>query len=403
MRVVWLCHFSDTEVRSRLPLSHRQQYQDYAPWIPNTLKYVADSPKLRLFVIAPHNGLKRLWYRFSKGNITYIFFKSDVPLVHRKLWQLKGLFLNNFVRDKYWWNKLVVKWLVDGIHPDLIHLQGAENPRYSSTVLQFKDKYPVVVNLQKASFDFIYEDTPRGRDTARIEKEIIWSFRQFMVRTRSMERDLLQINPQAHVHWVYFAMPELKPLPTSKEYDIVYFSRVCKEKGIEDLLAAFREVRKVLPSATLYVIGAANPGYLVQLKDIANKYGVAEGITWKGYLPTMQEVHYEASKARVSVLPAYYDVIPGTIIESMQLGIPVVSYLAGSIPELNEKRENALLVPVGDIDGLAEGILRLLSDQDLYRLMSQRGVEHIMSTYSNDAVQDQHLACYKAVVAQWKQ
>ena len=66
------------------------------------------------------------------------------------------------------------------------------------------------------------------------------------------------------------------------------------------------------------------------------------------------DVFKEAIKAKICVLPTYYDVIPGTIIESMFMKIPVVAYAVGGIPTLNDNVETVRLVDKYDINGLAK-------------------------------------------------
>ena len=150
-------------------------------------------------------------------------------------------------------------------------------------------------------------------------------------------------------------------------------------------------------------MGSCSSAYKEYLLKMAEEKGVADCIIWKGFLPNLEEVHYEASKAQISILPTYRDIIPGTIIESMQLGLPVVSYKAGSIPELNEDRENVLLSEIGDIEGLANNIIRLLTDGELYHTMRERGIDCIKNRYNNKNVFQQHLDCYHQVIEDFRQ
>jgi len=136
---------------------------------------------------------------------------------------------------------------------------------------------------------------------------------------------------------------------------------------------------------------------------MAEEKGVGDCIVWEGFLPSLNDVHNEAAKAKISILPTHWDIIPGTIIESMQLGLPVVSYKAGSIPELNEDRENVLLSEIGDIEGLANNIIRLLTDYDLYNTIRERGIECIKNRYNNENVFQQHLNCYRDVIEDFHQ
>jgi glycosyltransferase involved in cell wall biosynthesis len=60
--------------------------------------------------------------------------------------------------------------------------------------------------------------------------------------------------------------------------------------------------------------------------------------------------------ADVLVAPFIEDNLPNVVLEALSCGTPVVAFSAGGIPDAVEHQHNGVLVPVGDADGLAEGI-----------------------------------------------
>jgi glycosyltransferase involved in cell wall biosynthesis len=65
------------------------------------------------------------------------------------------------------------------------------------------------------------------------------------------------------------------------------------------------------------------------------------------------------SKATASVLPSKVDNLPNTVVESVALGVPVIGSAGASIDELIEDGVNGLLVPIGDVPGLARAMIRM--------------------------------------------
>lgn len=392
LKIVWICHFTDSQVQSILkPWRKKAQF---APWITHTLRVFEDRDDLELHIVSPHeyiSGVKE----YEKSGVHYHFFNPYIPIWGRH-WP--GFFKWD-VWTNYARNKRIVRRIVDSIKPDLIHLQGAENPYYSSTALQYLDRYPVVVNFQRFALDIIQNADDKSETRVRIEKKLWENARYFTVRTQVMESEFRKFRPDAKLYWVNYARAEMPKESPEKIYDLVFYARINKIKGIEDLLEAVALLKNSGTPYTACVMGPVSEQYLTYLKQKAGKLGIAKLISWKGQLPTQNQVHLEALKARICVLPTHKDVIPGTIIESMQLGLPVVSYKAGSIPELNEERENVLLSDIGDIEGIVKSIKRLLTDDDLYKTMSQRGIECIRERYSNQSVLKQHLDCYRDVIA----
>ena len=396
MKVAWICRVSDPDINDRLkPLKRTPQI---SPWISNTANYLSDYDEIELHIISPHEyitGIKR----FNRNGVYYYFFNNNIPIWGRH-WP--GIFKWDIMTN-YAHNKRVVRKIIQSINPDVIHLQGAENPYYSSTALQFLGKYPLVVNLQRMSLNFFRGNSKEAVKAVEVEQEILSKFKHFSVRTKKMKEDLLSYNPKAITHWVRYNIPELMPKSLKKEYDLVYFAQIGKTKGIEDTIECLKILKSKYRKVTLCIMGSCSSAYKEYLLKMAEEKGVGDCIVWEGFLPSLNDVHNEAAKAKISILPTHWDIIPGTIIESMQLCLPVVSYKAGSIPELNEDRENVLLSEIGDIEGLANNIIRLLTDYDLYNTIRERGIECIKNRYNNENVFQQHLNCYRDVIEDFHQ
>jgi len=392
IKVVWLCHFSNPEIQTLLKTRGKKAMS--ASWISNTASLFEGSTEVELHLVAPHEYIIKD-REFELRGVHYHFFNPGIPLWGRH-WPAKFRW---DIISGYRKNIRAVKRFVERINPDLIHLQGAENPYYSVTAIQFRDSHPIVVNLQHLDPEFKYPSSREGKYRATVEKYILKHFKHFSVRTETMKCGLLKLNPEARIHWVRYHVPHLKPCTTHKSYDIVFFARVSPRKGIEDLLRAASLLSGKYPALSVCVIGAAEPGYRDRLQGIFGDGSVR--IVWKGMLPSIEDVHREACKARICVLPTHDDIIPGTIIESMQLGIPVVSYKVGSIPELNVEQESLLLVDKGDIRGLVACMDRLLTDEEYARGLAARGRETVLKRISAEDVYSQHLRCYREVIREF--
>ena len=112
-------------------------------------------------------------------------------------------------------------------------------------------------------------------------------------------------------------------------------------------------------------------------------------------------MHFEVLKARICVLPTYNDTIPGTIVESMLLGIPVISYKTGGIPDLNKTQENLILLDQGDIEGLAEEITKLLDDPVRQNTISQRARSYAMAEFDNANSTNLLIEAYRKIIREY--
>jgi colanic acid/amylovoran biosynthesis glycosyltransferase len=69
-------------------------------------------------------------------------------------------------------------------------------------------------------------------------------------------------------------------------------------------------------------------------------------------------------------------------IEAQAMGLPVVSTLSGGIPEAVKNGETGLLVAEGDSAALAEAILRLMQDEELWQQYSLAGRRNVVNHFN---------------------
>jgi glycosyltransferase involved in cell wall biosynthesis len=387
MRVVWICEFSNAEIQNILHPGIITN--ELSPWITHLAKLFENETRIELHVVSPHNGI--LGYKhFTLYNIHYHFFNPNIYIYK---WSLLDIFNFN-IRTDYIYNKLFIRYIVKKIKPELIHLHGAENAYYSSSIIQFNKHYPVLVTVQ----GFISQTTDKVnkhiQKRIEVEKRILSTFKHFGYRTKTMGKDIRAFNPKAILHWHYYPIAEVKPIDIEKKYDIVFFARVCKDKGIDDLLEALLIIKRQLPDVKLCVIGGGSYNY----NNLADQLGLSENIYWAGFLPTQAEVHIMASSSKISVLPTRHDIIPGTIIESMFLKLPVVACSVGGIPEINENEEYVTLVPKEDVAGLAEKILWLLTNPEVRKLKSEKAYKRAIEMFDNSKIPVDLLNAYNEVI-----
>jgi len=151
---------------------------------------------------------------------------------------------------------------------------------------------------------------------------------------------------------------------------LIFFARAIKDKGIFDLFEAVSMLKKKHKNISLCVSGAGNYN---KLKHYLSELEIMENVTLAGFLPTQEEFHKLVSRARISVLPTYHDIISRTILESLFLKIPLVAYDVGSIHEVNKGEGIISLVEKQNIPMLAKSIEFLLYNHGIRRERAENG------------------------------
>ncbi len=393
IKVVWLCHFANSELKKHF---QSPQINEFAPWINNLIELFKNSNQFDLHVVAP-NVFTNTDCSFIKDGVNYHFYAFHFGFLPKKINALKKkLFGESYKNNQY---KIVE--IVDSIQPDIIHLHGAENPYYSAGILPLAGKYPVLVTIQ----GFIRNSLLRSKIIKKrinVEEEILSRFKHFGVRTIEMNQVISAINPKAKLHFHNYSIKKPSVIKNNigkdEPVDCLFFARICKDKGIEDLLKAIAIVKINQPNISLSIIGAANNNYLSQLKALCVELTIEQNVLFLGFLPTQEDIYKYALNAKMTVLPTYHDIIPGTIIESMFMKLPVISYSVGGIPELNSKEETIFLVEKNNINQLAEKILMLLNNVDLRITLAEKAFGNAGERFNDDSVVKDVLEAYKLIL-----
>jgi glycosyltransferase involved in cell wall biosynthesis len=143
-----------------------------------------------------------------------------------------------------------------------------------------------------------------------------------------------------------------------------------ERKGIHWLLDALGRLPE--PLATLHLVGNddAEPAYAAGLRRRLAQPGLRGRVVVHGPLDTSRVAAMYAA-ADVFVLPSIKEPYGTVYGEAMAFGLPVVGWRAGNLPYLAEHEREGLIVPTGDVQGLAEALRRLAEDPALRRRLGQ--------------------------------
>lgn len=181
-------------------------------------------------------------------------------------------------------------------------------------------------------------------------------------------------------HYIGIATEQWACRPLAGRSDTVLFvGRLVEKKGLGPLLHAMVSVQAVHPGVDLVVVG--DGPLRGALERMARTLGVQ--VRFMGAQPKAVVAQWMGT-ARMLCLPSITaangdaEGLGMVALESMASGMPVVAFRHGGIPEAVVHEETGLLCPEGDVAGLAQGILRLLEDNDRWQAMSAAGRERVV-------------------------
>lgn len=177
---------------------------------------------------------------------------------------------------------------------------------------------------------------------------------------------------------------------------ILFASRLLREKGIDELLAAVRIVRQSGLEAEFLLAGDIYPGNPSSLtaKEIAaiKEEGI---VTCLGHVDDMLPL---LAQADIVVLPSYREGTPRILIEAAAMAIPIVATDIAGCRGLVQDGINGFLVPVKDATALAAALQRLITDRELRQVMGAAGREIVLAEFDEVIVLEKTLAIYRELL-----
>jgi poly(glycerol-phosphate) alpha-glucosyltransferase len=160
--------------------------------------------------------------------------------------------------------------------------------------------------------------------------------------------------------------PEPAELPARDPHRVAILARLEPQKRLQDAIAAFERVAAAVPEARLDIFGEGSRREDLQAEIDRRRLG--GHVTLRGFDPEARDALWSSS---AFLMTSSFEGYPLSTLESMSRGCPVVSYDIKYGPrEQITDGADGLLVPRGDVDGLAERVIELLRSPELVARLS---------------------------------
>ncbi|MFB2933855.1 glycosyltransferase family 4 protein [Aerosakkonemataceae cyanobacterium BLCC-F154] len=174
---------------------------------------------------------------------------------------------------------------------------------------------------------------------------------------------------------------------------IIHVGRLIEQKNHLGMLSVFQKVLEQIPTVKLLLVGEGLLRSLIE-QTIAQRQ-LEKSVLLLGL---RDDVPWLMSQCNVFLLPSFHEGLPVVALEANAANLPVVG---SNIPGLTEavlNGETALLHDVEDLDGMANSVIKILSDRQYAQQLAQAGRAWVKENYSL-AVSANHLVnIYRSVI-----
>ncbi|HYW21786.1 MAG TPA: glycosyltransferase family 4 protein [Nodularia sp. (in: cyanobacteria)] len=258
--------------------------------------------------------------------------------------------------------------LIKKVAPDVLHVQETNDIWYLSTLLLNKMP-PLVTTIHDL---FSHPGDNQKVFAADYTRPIaFYRSQQLIVHTQIHKKTLnekfripnhkINVLPHGELGSLYKRRSQSNN--THQEpYTLLFFGRIWPYKGLKYLLEAMPLIAQQIPEVKLIIAGRGEnmdqyfpDGYDPQRYEIFNNFIPNEDVISLFERSTITVLPYiEASQSGVAAL-------------SYGMGTPVVASDIGGLSEIVRHQEDGLLVPPRDVKALADAIICLLKDHQLYK------------------------------------
>ena len=278
---------------------------------------------------------------------------------------------------------------------DIVHVNMASDTSYYRKSVFIRTakacRKKVVIHQHGGNFPEFYEKELNDRGRQRV-KNVLSMGDAFLVLGTAwkeffgtiIDRERITVLPNA----ILIPAREEKQYGTHK---ILFLGRLCKEKGIGELLEVMPKLKAQYPDVRLYLAGIWEDRELKiraeQLEDCVTDLGWIGGAEKQRYL----------GDCDIFVLPSYFEGQPVSVLEAMAYACGIVTTKTGCIPDMITEGDTGLYALSKDTETLEESLSRLLAEPELCRMLGTNARRKVEAEFSIDNNMKQLLAVYESV------
>ena len=190
-------------------------------------------------------------------------------------------------------------------------------------------------------------------------------------------------------------MATLEELRIEPERFVVVIGRLVQEKRVEDAVRAFLKMRNGFPRMKFVIVGEGPPGaYLDRLKSLASEHVIFAGLRKGVGLETLFR------HAAAYVTASEMEGLPMSLLECMECRTPAVASAIAPHRQLLEGVDGYdLFFEVGDADGLARQLAKVLGDRRCAAAVADAQQRFVRANYSWPVLAERTERMYHEAIA----
>jgi glycosyltransferase involved in cell wall biosynthesis len=174
------------------------------------------------------------------------------------------------------------------------------------------------------------------------------------------------------------AFDSYKPADKDDIFTFVSTGRLVTDKGIGELIDAFKRVHSDHKHTRLYLIGDGP-----EREEFEQRAEGDKSIQFLGHQKNPLEY---VAKSHVFLLPTYHEGFSLALVEACMLQMPIIATNVGGNPEIIKDGKTGLLVEVKNVDELYSAMIKLFEDEKLRKKLSMNARDAYVKDFDFESI-----------------
>jgi glycosyltransferase involved in cell wall biosynthesis len=180
--------------------------------------------------------------------------------------------------------------------------------------------------------------------------------------------------------------------------NLLFLSNFVRSKGVFEFLEALKKLKQTNSNFASLLVGDNFDITREEIEDYIQKNGLQNNVKVSG--PRYNEEKFKTvASSDIFVMPTYFELFPGVVLEAMQCGKPIVSTTTGAIPEIIDNGINGLLVEPRNVEQLAEKIQYLLQHPEKADIMGRNAKQKFDSEFTLEKFEERMKNTFEQILS----
>jgi len=177
----------------------------------------------------------------------------------------------------------------------------------------------------------------------------------------------------------------------SKVFTFVFVGRIVGDKGINELIEAFKRLKP--HSAKLVLVGTFEEKLDPVKPETKQEIDKNPNIEWVGRQADVRPFYEQAD---AFVFPSYREGFPNTVLEAGAMGLPSIVTNINGANEIIIPEENGLIIPSKDAEALYQAMQRFIDEPELVKKMANNARKMVIDRYEQKYIWGELLKVYQS-------